>query len=80
VSGHRRGYVSPHVTGSFEAMMSGGDINPIKTRGIGPESVGYAEGFLDKFDKNFIDRESGLRGSGKRTDKEKLTNCEGGHN
>jgi hypothetical protein len=55
VSGHRRGYVSPHVTGSFEAMMSGGDINLIKTRRIGPESVGYAEGFLDRFDKNFMD-------------------------
>jgi hypothetical protein len=44
------------VTGSFEAMMSGGDINPIKTRRIGPESVEYAEGFLDRFDKNFMDR------------------------
>jgi hypothetical protein len=39
-------------------MMSGGDINPIKTRRIGPESVEYAEGFLDKFDKNFMDREA----------------------
>jgi hypothetical protein len=58
VSGHRQGYVSPHVTGSFEAMMSGGDIDPIKTRRVGPESVEYAEGFLDKFDKNFMDRES----------------------
>jgi hypothetical protein len=58
VSGHRRGYVSPHVTGSFEAMMSGRDINLIKTRRIGPESVEHAEGFLDKFDKNFMDRGS----------------------
>jgi hypothetical protein len=39
-------------------MMSGGDINPIKTRRIGPESVEYAEGFLDRFDKNFMDRSS----------------------
>lgn len=38
--------------------MSGGDIDPIKTRRVGPESVEYAEGFLDKFDKNFMDRES----------------------
>ena len=36
--------------------MSGGDIDLIKTRRIGPESVGYAEGFLDRFDKNFMDR------------------------
>jgi hypothetical protein len=50
------------VTGSFEAMMSGGDLNLIKTRRIRPESVGYAEGFLDKFDKNFMDRADCARG------------------
>jgi hypothetical protein len=58
VSGHRQGYVSLHVTGSFGTMMSGGDINLLKTRRIEPESVEYAEGFLDKFDKNFTDRSS----------------------
>jgi hypothetical protein len=40
-------------------MMSGGDINLIKTRRSGPESVEHAEGFLDEFDKNFMDRETG---------------------
>jgi hypothetical protein len=58
-------------------MMGGGDINLIKTRRIGPESVEYAEGFLDRFDKNFMDP---VRGASARVGEIKLTNCEGHHN
>jgi hypothetical protein len=39
-------------------MMRGGDINLIKTRRIGPESVEYTEGFLDKFAKNLMDAQA----------------------
>jgi hypothetical protein len=37
-------------------MMSGGDIDPIKARRSGPESVEHAEGFVANVAKNFTNR------------------------
>jgi hypothetical protein len=44
-------------------MVSGGDIDLIKARRIGPESLQHAEGFVAKLDKDFMDRANRRRRS-----------------
>jgi hypothetical protein len=65
------------VTGSFEAMMSVDDIDLIKMPRNAPESVEYAEGSLDNFAKDFMDRQIAAAASQRKT---KIKHCEGPHN
>jgi hypothetical protein len=42
-------------------MMRGGHVHLLKARWTEPESAEHAEGFVTRFDKDFMDRSTGSR-------------------